>query len=73
VLAIPLGLAAGRWFAELIVSTVDRELFYFEAIIAPATQAFAVLVVLCAAAASALLVRRGLDHLDLLSVLKARD
>jgi putative ABC transport system permease protein len=41
--------------------------------VAPSTYLLAVLVVLLAAAASALWVRRSLDRLDLIGVLKARE
>jgi putative ABC transport system permease protein len=42
-------------------------------VIQPSTYAFATLVVLGAAAASALVVRRRIDRLDLVSALKTRD
>jgi putative ABC transport system permease protein len=54
-------------------ASVDNELFSFPAIVAPATYAFAALVVLLSGLLSALLVRRRLDHLDLISVLKTRE
>jgi putative ABC transport system permease protein len=41
--------------------------------IAPATYLLSAVVTLLAAAASALWVRRSLDNLDLVSVLKARE
>jgi putative ABC transport system permease protein len=42
-------------------------------IIEPSTYAFAALVVLVAAAVSSLLVRRRLDELDLIEVLKTKE
>jgi putative ABC transport system permease protein len=72
-LALPFGLWLGQRFADLILLDLDREALYLQARVDPPTQAFAVLVVLGAALLSALLVRRRIDKLDLLAVLKARD
>lgn len=74
VLALPLGLVLGKLFAVAVArSAVDSELFRLPAIVEPRTYAFAVMVVLAAGVVSALLVRRRLDHLDLIGVLKTRE
>ena len=52
---------------------IDTELFRIPVIVAPPTYAFAVLVTTLAGVASGLLVRRRLDALDLVAVLKARE
>ena len=57
----------------LAVATNDPEQFRFPAGITNHTLAFAALVTACAAVASALLVRRKLDKLDLIEVLKTRE
>jgi putative ABC transport system permease protein len=67
------GLALGRALAGLWMSSVDRELLRVPLTIAPASYLAAVCVVTLAAFASALLVRRRSDRLDLVAVLKARD
>jgi putative ABC transport system permease protein len=73
-LALPMGLVLGKVFAIGVASAaVDSELFRLPPIIAPRTYAFAVIVVLAAGVVSALLVRRRLDHLDLIGVLKTRE
>jgi putative ABC transport system permease protein len=73
-IAIPLGLVLGRAWAELFVSaSVDQELFRWNAVVEPKTYLLAAAVAIAAAAASALWVRRGLDHLDLIGVLKTRE
>jgi putative ABC transport system permease protein len=73
-LAIPAGLAFGRGWAELFFTrAVDQETFRFAVLIEPRTYALAALVALLAAAASALWVRRSLDRLDLIGVLKTRE
>lgn len=72
-LAIPLGLLFGKWLIELIVSLRVNESFQLPAVIEPSSYTFAALVVLSAAAVSAWLVRRRIDALDLVTVLKTRD
>jgi putative ABC transport system permease protein len=72
-LAVPLGLFVGRLMALSIVATVDAEQYRLPLVIAPSTYAIAAAVMLAASAASAWIVRRKLDRLDLLDALKARD
>jgi putative ABC transport system permease protein len=55
------------------MSTVDPEQYRLPIIISSRTYAFAAVVALAAGAASALLVRRKLDKLDLIAVLKTRE
>jgi putative ABC transport system permease protein len=55
------------------MSSVDRETFRWDVVVAPRTIVMVVIVVLVAAAASALWVRRNIDQLDLISVLKERE
>ncbi len=72
-LAIPIGLWAGRKWGELFMKSVDQETFRWAVVVAPRTYALATFVALFAAAASALWVRRSLDRLDLIGVLKTRE
>ena len=72
--AVPIGLAIGRGWAELFFSrAVDQETFRFQVLVEGRTYALAALVALLAAAASALWVRRSVDRLDLIGVLKTRE
>lgn len=73
VLAIPIGLLVGTWMAHGIAGTVDPERFRFPVVISLRTYASAVLITFAAALGSALLVRRHLDRLDLIGVLKTRE
>ena len=73
VLALPLGMWLGDLFCWMLTTTFDKEMFNFPVIIDRTTRAFSLLVVAGAAALSALLVRRRIDRLDLLAVLKARE
>jgi putative ABC transport system permease protein len=72
-IALPLGIALGHWWAVRFMSNVDRETFRFVVIVAPRTDLLAAAVAVLAALASALWVRRSLDHLDLIGVLKTRE
>jgi len=73
VLAIPLGCALGYRLSAWLSSALSTELFRFPVVLEPATYAFAIGVFATAALGSALLVRRRLDRLDLVAVLKARE
>jgi len=73
VLAIPMGLPLGRFFATAMMSTVDPEQYRFPLVISARTYVFSIVVVLVAAVASALVVRRRVDRLDLIGVLKTRE
>jgi putative ABC transport system permease protein len=72
--AIPLGLILGTLGAKALIATwADPEIFRIPFIISDQTYAFSVAVVLASGVASALLVRRKLDRLDLIGVLKTRE
>lgn len=70
---VPAGLVLGRDWALRVAATVDPETYRMPVVIAASSYALAAGVVLAASAVSALLVRRHLDHLDLIAVLKTRE
>ncbi len=72
-LAIPLGLTGGYWLAAGIVQLIKTDEFFFPLIIRPPTYAYAAITVVAAGVASALIVRRRIDTLDLVGVLKTRE
>ncbi|HEY8537784.1 MAG TPA: FtsX-like permease family protein [Steroidobacteraceae bacterium] len=72
-LALPLGCLVGRAMAQLIIVAFKTELFRVPFVIDPSTYAWAMITALLATAASAILVRRRLDRLDLIGVLKTRE
>jgi putative ABC transport system permease protein len=72
-LGIPFGLVMGYWFAWILTLFFDQEVFRFPFVIARSTYGLSAATVLAASIGSALLVRRKLDHLDLIAVLKSRD
>ncbi|HEU5260240.1 MAG TPA: FtsX-like permease family protein [Gemmatimonadales bacterium] len=67
------GLAIGYGFCTVLSRLYQWEIFRIPLVVSVQTYAFAVTVILGAAAASALLVRRRLDRLDLVAVLKTRE
>jgi putative ABC transport system permease protein len=70
VFAVPFGILLGHGFSALAVMALATESQRFPLVVNASTYAFAVSTVLIAAGLSALLVRRRLDRLDLLAVLK---
>jgi putative ABC transport system permease protein len=71
--ALPIGVLAGYGLAALAVQALQTETQRFPLVVSSATFAFAVTVTLTAALVSSLVVRRKLDRLDLVSVLKSRE
>jgi putative ABC transport system permease protein len=72
-LAVPLGMWIGYKIAGGLVALLDLELFRFPLVIERSTYALAAGVVIAASLVSGLLVRRRLDELDLVAVLKSRE
>ncbi len=72
-LAIPVGFLFGRWLCAYVVYALQSELFRIPVVIVPATLAQSAAAVLVSAAVSGLIVRRKLDHLDLVEVLKTKE
>jgi putative ABC transport system permease protein len=73
VLALPMGMVLGYLLSAGIVSLIQTDEFVMPFVIQPATYAFAALCVLAAGVGSALIVRRRIDALDLIGVLKTRE
>jgi putative ABC transport system permease protein len=71
--ALPLGCVAGYGLANLFVRAFETELYRVPLVILPSTYGWAVTIGLAATAVSTLLVRRRVDRLDLIAVLKTRE
>jgi putative ABC transport system permease protein len=71
--ALPLGCGFGFVLASLIVQGFETELYRVPLVVLPSTYGWAMLIGLAATAVSAFLVRRRVDHLDLIAVLKTRE
>lgn len=73
VCALPVGAVIGYWLTALLVGSIESEMFRFPLVFDPQAVAWAALTVTVASMISGLLVRRRLDHLDLVGVLKLRE
>jgi putative ABC transport system permease protein len=71
--ALPVGCLAGVGLVWVMAQSFETELFRLPFVIHPSTYGKAVLIALAAGAVSAALVRRRLDRLDLIAVLKTRE
>ena len=72
-LAVPVGFAIGHEICRLVAGAYQWELFRLPLVVSGYSYGFALIVVITAAIASGLVVRRRLDRLDLVEVLKARE
>lgn len=72
-IAVPLGWLIGYGFGWLLIQAFSSDLYRVPFTIEHATYAKASLVVIVATLASMMIVRRRVNRLDLISVLKARD
>lgn len=71
--ALPVGAVLGYGMALAIVRSVESEVYRFPLVITRQAIAWAFLTVIAAALVSGLIVRRRLDRLDLIAVLKVRE
>ncbi|MCE2901386.1 MAG: FtsX-like permease family protein [Gemmatimonas sp.] len=73
VVAVPAGFMIGAGFCWALAAALSSELFRLPLVLAMRTYALSALMLCVAGALSALLVRRRLDRLDLVAVLKTRE
>jgi putative ABC transport system permease protein len=71
--ALPLGMALGWALTHFIVEAMRSDQFLFPVVIRPHTYAWAALCVVAAGVASAMVVRRRIDRLDMVAALKTRE
>lgn len=71
--AIPIGIVISIGLCTLFVKTWQTDLFRIPLVLQPRTFAYAALVVLVCSLVSALVVRRRINDLDLVGVLKTRE
>ena len=70
---IPLGWLAGYGFAALVTSGFSTDMIQIPLLVSRATYAWASVIAAAAALAAALVVRRRLDHIDIVMALKQRE
>ncbi len=71
--ALPLGMFLGWGLTHGVVEMMRSDQFAFPVVIQPRTYAWAALCVVAAGVASALVVRRRIDRLDMVAALKTRE
>lgn len=71
--ALPLGMALGWALTHGVIGAIRPEQFVFPVEILPRTYAWAAIAVVLAGVASALVVRRRIDRLDMVAALKTRE
>ena len=71
--ALPAGMWLGYQAARGLARLHETEMFRIPVVVEPPTYAWSAIVVLAAGAASALIVRRRIDRLDLVGVLKTQE
>ena len=72
-LSIPIGFVLGAGLSVWAVAAFESEMFHFPVILSRRTFGLAAVIVLAAAVLSTLMVRRRLNRLDLIGVLKTRE
>lgn len=71
--ALPLGMGLGSALTHAVVELMRSDQFLFPVEIQPRTYAWSALAVVAAGVASALIVRRRIDSLDMVAALKTRE
>jgi putative ABC transport system permease protein len=71
--ALPLGMFLGWGLVNVMSQALQSDQFLFPVVIQPRTYALAALAVVAAGVASALIVRRRIDRLDMVAALKTRE
>jgi len=72
-LALPVGAVIGNLFGQMTLAALSSEIYRMSLVATSATLAWAWLTVIAAAVVSGLIVRRRLDRLDLVAVLKSKE
>ncbi len=72
-LALPLGMLMGNAMCHFFIATWETDLFRIPLVLEPRTYAYAALVIIVCSIVSAVVVRRRINDLDLVGVLKTRE
>lgn len=73
ILALPLGAAVGNALSAFFMESMQTDLFRIPLVLHPRTYAYAALVILASSLLSGIVIRRKVNRLDLVSVLKTRE
>lgn len=72
-IALPIGMILGYYLSFVIADGFSTELYQIPAVFSPQSYGFASIFVIFAALVSGVLVKRDLDHADLVAALKSRE
>ena len=72
-LALPLGAAMGKALSTFFMESMQTDLFRIPLVLNPRTYAYAALVILASSLLSGIVIRRKVNRLDLVGVLKTRE
>jgi len=72
-IALPLGMLLGWSLTHGVVQLMRSDQFLFPVVIQPRTYAWSAICVVAAGVASAMVVRRRIDRLDMVAALKTRE
>ncbi|MBD3674095.1 MAG: FtsX-like permease family protein [Planctomycetaceae bacterium] len=72
-IAIPIGLLIGYGFSAFLSKALETDMYRIPLALQPYSFGFSAVVIMLAALVSGLIVRRKVDHFDLIAVLKSRD
>ena len=73
IVGLPAGFLLGRWLTGAMLIELNSEVMRFPLVVNGSTYSLAAVSVIVAATISGLIVRRRLDTLDLVEVLKTRE
>lgn len=71
--ALPFGAVIGYWLMRIITAAMSTELYRIPKVVEPSTYGWAAVIVLAASLVTMFIVRRRIDRLDLVAVLKTRE
>jgi putative ABC transport system permease protein len=72
-ISLPVGMLLGAVMTRWLLSQFETELFTFPHVVDLPAYGWSIIIVSASVVAAALAVRRGVDRLDLVGVLKSRD
>jgi putative ABC transport system permease protein len=72
-MAVPLGCLIGTLMAQWLMELFETDMYSFPYVFNPSGYAFAIGYTLACVAVAAMVVRTGIDRLDMVGVLKSRD
>ena len=70
---LPVGVGVGALFNYALARSFERERFHFPFVVAIGSQIFAIAITICAGVLAALVVRRRVRRLDMVSALRTRE